>query len=768
MNYFQKSMRNLVKQYGISPYQVETVINLLKEGSTVPFISRYRKALTCGLTEDIVRSIEEVYTEFIELNSRKKEIIKLLSEEGMLTDEVESEILSAGSSTVLDNIYRPYKNKELTRGAQSKKLGLEGLAKKMLELPSVNANRNDIIDPYVNDIVQTRKDAVCGAKNIVAEIVAFNQEYRRHIRENTIERCYIISRKKQDVDDQGEKFKLYYDYKQRISNIKTHILLALNRGEERGILDVSVEMDDDHNIEYLNHNVVRSHSLFGDEIRDAIKDGYYRLMKGSIGREIRNLLSESAHERSIKVFRINLKNLLLQPPLKEKCIMGVDPAFVSGCKLAVVDKIGKFVFKDVIYPHPTKKGSSPDPDSIRESEEKILRICSKYKVNVIAIGNGTASRETETFIANTIKKFRLRASYIIVSEDGASVYSASNMAREEFPDLEVQERSAISIARRIQDPLSELVKIDPKSLGIGQYQHDVDERKLSRSLDNVVVDTVNQVGVNINTASVPLLSYVSGLDKEIASVIVKMRENKGKFKNREQLKSIKQITPKVYEQSIGFLRIFDGDNHLDKTFIHPESYTTAEKLMDIIHVDSNDIGSERMKKAIDNVDQQNLSKELDVDEYTLKGICDALVAPLRDIRENYPTPILRKDILNFEDIKVGDEMSGTVRNVTDFGCFVDVGVKVSGLLHKSQIGVDLEYPSDVLSVGDLVDVRVISIDIPNNKLGLKLLQKSETSTSSVLNESLSSSLVSASRSVEQHNKGRRRYSNITENLSCII
>lgn len=713
----------IAKELNIKTEQVKAVLNLLAEDATVPFIARYRKEATGALNEDQIREIEAKYNYALSLEKRKEDVIRLIDEKGLLTEELKEEILKASKLIDVEDLYRPFKEKKKTKATEAIKNGLEPLANIMLQT-NYNKNKEELVRPFINENVPTYEKAIEGAKYIIAEKVSDNANYRKYIREKAMIYGHITSKLKKDAVDTDEKFKMYYENDEMLGHVKGHRILAMNRGEDLGILNVSITLQPERDVEYLNYQVTHNkHYLFIDEIKEAILDSYKRLISPSIEREIRANITETAEKGAIDVFAINVKNLLLQPPLKGKNVLGVDPAFRTGCKLAAISNTGKVLEIGVIYPNEKAKGQTVDEKLILKSEKTIKDMVLKYNIEIIAIGNGTASRETESFIANTINKYALPTKYIIVSEAGASVYSASEVAKEEFPDYEVQERSAVSIARRIQDPLAELVKIDPKSIGVGQYQHDVNQKELANSLDAVVTDVVNKIGVNVNTASVSLLTYVSGLSKASAQEIVKYRDEVGGIKSRSEIKKVKKIGPKTFEQAIGFLRINEPKEKLDMTSIHPESYDKARAILNYMGLTSNDIGTDKIKEEVDKLDKVELEKELNIDSYTLNDICDAFKEPLRDIRDEYPTPVLRSDILHFEDIKVGDELNGTVRNVIDFGCFIDCGVKYDGLLHVSKFNLQtkINHPSEVLSVGDLVKVKVLDIDYNHHKMQLELI-----------------------------------------------
>ena len=717
----EKLIKPIAEELNIKVEQAEAVLNLLAEDATVPFIARYRKEATGGLNEIVIREIADKYNYAVNLDKKKEDVIRLIDEKGLLTDELRAEILKATKLIEVEDLYRPFKEKKKTKATEAIKLGLEPLAKQMLE-PNYGKNKEDLVAPYLKDGL-TYEKAIEGAKYIIAEMVSDNANYRKYIREKSLRYGKISSKLKKNAEDTDLKFKMYYDNTEGLSFVKPHRILAMNRGEDLDILSVSITLQPDRDIDYLNYQVIHNrHLLFIDEIKEAIADSYKRLISPSIEREIRTMLTEDAESKAIDVFSLNVKNLLLQPPLKGKVVLGVDPAFRTGCKLAVIDPTGKVLKIGVIYPNEKSKGATIDKATLERSKKTIVNLFNEYKVEIIAIGNGTASRETESFIADVIKEYDLKAKYIIVSEAGASVYSASDIAKEEFPDFEVQERSAVSIARRIQDPLAELVKIDPKSIGVGQYQHDVNQKELSKALDNVVTDVVNNIGVNVNTASVSLLTYVSGLSKASAAEIVKYRNINGKINSRTEIKNVNKIGPKTYEQAIGFLRISEPLEKLDMTSIHPESYDKARTLLNYIGLTEDAIGTNEIKDCINKLERKTVAKELNIDEYTFNDICDAFIQPLRDIRDEYPTPTLRSDILHFEDVKPGDLLEGTVRNVIDFGCFVDCGVKYDGLLHISKMNkAGIKHPSEVLSVGDLIKVRVLDIDYDHHKLQLELI-----------------------------------------------
>ncbi len=716
---------NLIKQIAVNlnvkEEQIKAVLELLQDDKTVAFIARYRKEATGGMDEEQIRVIDDEYQYGLNLQKRKDDVIRLIEEKGMMTDELKEQITSATKLIEVEDLYRPYKEKKKTKATQAIALGLEPLAKTMLELLP-KGDKEAIVAPFINEKVPTYEFAIEQAKYIVAEIVSDNADFRKHIREAALKYGTISSKKKNNDLDPEEKYKNYYEASERLSYIKPHRVLALNRAEAEDVINVSVNLQPERDVEYIRRGITHNKmSIFNDELIDAINDGYKRLIAPSIEREIRAILSEKAEEQAINIFSLNLKNLLLQAPMKGKVVLGVDPAFRTGCKLAVISPNSKVLEIGVIYPNERSKGSTVDPKVLERSKKVIVDLVKKYKVEIIAIGNGTASRETESFIAEVINENKFDCKYVVVSEAGASVYSASDVAIEEFPDFSVEQRSAVSIARRIQDPLAELVKIDPKSIGVGQYQHDVAQNKLNKSLEDVVVDAVNKVGVNLNTCSTSLLSYVSGLSKSVAKNIIDYREKNDKFTSREELKKVAKLGPKTYEQCVGFLRILEGKNPLDMTGIHPESYDVANKLLKMMNLTASALGTDEMKEKVATLNRVELVQALNVDRYTLDDILDAFIAPLRDIRDSFPGLKLRSDIMHFEDIKVGDELDGIVRNVVDFGAFVDCGVKYDGLVHISKMSQQkVNHPTDILNVGDEVHVHVIEIDYVRHKLGLAL------------------------------------------------
>ena len=709
-------IEEISKDLNISKKQVLAVLKLLESGNTIPFIARYRKEATGALNEEVIKAINDVYEYQVNLLKRKEDVIRLIDEKGLLTDELKESIMKCNKLVEVDDLYRPYKEKKKTKATDAINNGLEPLAKIIMSCPT-KGDINTIASKYLNDKVKTLEEAITGAKYIIAEWISDNAYYRKWIRNYIFKEGVITSTLKKNAEDENKTYSNYYNFTETIKYIKPHRILAINRGEKEGVLSVKLDYDIDKIVKYLETKVIKNKESFCCTIiSDAINDSLKRLILPSVDREIRSELKEKGEERAIDNFSTNVEKLLLTPPLKDKTILGFDPAFRTGCKLAVLDKTGKVLDIDVIYP------TEPHND-IAGSKKKLLELIDKYNIDVIAIGNGTASRESEAFVADALKEAKKDVSYIIVSEAGASVYSASKLAIDEFPDLTVEKRSAVSIGRRVQDALSELVKIDPKSIGVGLYQHDVPVKKLDESLNFVVSKAVNGVGVNINTASASLLKYVSGLNKKVIDNIISFRDKYGKFKNREELHNIKGISDKVYEQSVGFLRILDGDNPLDKTSIHPESYNKTKTLLDYLGFSINDLGSSELINKLNSLNIDDISKELAIDEYTLKDIISSLEKPLRDLRDEYPQPILRSDILHIEDLKIGDKLQGTVRNVVDFGLFIDIGLKNDGLAHISKLTKEyIKNPGDLFSVGDIVDCYVENIDLDKKKVSLSLIE----------------------------------------------
>lgn len=697
---------------GIKSTQVESVLKLLSEGNTIPFIARYRKEATGALDEEQIRKINEYYEYEVNLLKRKEDVIRLIDEKGLLTDEIKTNIMNAKKLVEVEDIYAPFKEKKKTKATEAIKNGLEPLAKIIMSFPTTF--NMDKVKEFLNDNVKTEEDAITGAKYIIAEWISDNAYYRKWIRSYFYKNGIITSKLKKNATDENKVYEMYYDYSENIKYIKPHRVLAINRGENEKILSVNIEVNTEEILTYLETKIIKKDSPVKEYVIDAIKDSYKRLIAPSIEREVRSELTLNSEDKSIEVFKENLENLLLIAPMKEKIVLGFDPAFRTGCKLAVVDSTSKVLNISVIYPH--------EPHNKWEESKKILKdLIDKYKVDIVAIGNGTASRESEKLVSETIKELG-HCKYAIVSEAGASVYSASPLAISEFPDLTVEKRSAISIARRLQDPLNELVKIDPKSIGVGQYQHDVSQKKLSESLDFTVSKCVNNVGVNINTASPSILKYISGLTKSAIDKIIKYREEHGKITSREEVKKKKLLNDKVFEQSIGFMRVINGDNPLDRTNIHMESYDKTLKLLEHLNFTTNDLGSKELIESLNNLNINETSKLLDIDLYTLEDIIESLKQPNRDYRDDYETPLLKSDILSIDNLKVGMKLEGTVRNVVDFGAFIDIGLHGDGLVHISKItNKYIKHPSEVLSVGDIVSCYVIDINKEKEKVSLSLI-----------------------------------------------
>ena len=709
-------IRQIALELNIRVEQVKSTLKMLEDGNTIPFIARYRKEVTGNLDEEQIRSISEVYEYQVNLLKRKEDVIRLIDEKGLLTDKIKTEVMNASKLVEVEDLYRPYKEKKKTKATEAIKNGLEGLAKIILSFPKELYT----VDKFLNDNVKTKEDAIEGAKYIIAEYISDNAYYRKWIRNDIYNNSKIVTKKKKNAVDEKKVYEMYYDYSEDVKYIKPHRVLAVNRGEKEGVLSVSLEYNKEYIYNYLEKKLIKDeNSECAVYVKDAIVDSYKRLIGPSVEREIRSELTEKSEEGAIEVFAKNLENYLLTPPMKDKMILGLDPAYRTGCKLAVIDYTGQMLDIKVIYPHEPK-------NDFEGSKKIVLDLIDKYNIDVIAIGNGTASRESETFIANVIKDAKRSVSYIIVNEAGASVYSASKLAIEEFPNLHVEERSAISIARRLQDPLSELVKIDSKSIGVGQYQHDVKEKNLNEALDFVVSKSVNNVGVNINTASASILKYISGLTKKSIEKIIDFRNKHGRFNSRNELIDNKILSAKAYEQSIGFMRVLDGSNPLDKTSIHPESYDKTTKLLESIGMNYDSLGTEELISKLDNINIDDYSKKLDIDIYTLEDIINSLKKPNRDPRDDFDKPILKSDVLHIEDLKKGMELEGTVRNVVDFGAFIDIGIKNDGLVHISKITDRyIKHPSEVLSVGDIVTCYVDEVFLDKGKVALSLIKNDE-------------------------------------------
>ena len=709
-------IKEIAQELNIKIEQVEAVLTLLEEGNTIPFIARYRKEKTGSLDEEQIRKINEVYDYQVSLLKRKEDVIRLIDEKGLLTEELKNNILNCNKLVEVEDLYRPYKEKKKTKATDAINNGLEPLAKIIMSFPN-NLDIEKTASNYLNDKVKSIEEAIQGAKYIIAEWISDNASYRKWIRNNMYYKGKIVSKLKKNAKDETKIYEMYYDYNESIKYIKPHRILAINRGEKENVLNVNIEIDNREIETFLKTKIIKNtKSNVSDIVIDAINDSLKRLILPSVEREVRADLTEIGENSAIDNFGKNLEKLLLTPPMKDKIVLGFDPAFRTGCKLAVIDQTGKKLEIAVIYPH--------EPHNKYEESKKILTdLIKKYKVEIIAIGNGTASRESEKFVSQVIKEEKLPTEYIIVSEAGASVYSASKLAIEEFPDLTVEKRSAISIGRRLQDPLSELVKITPESIGVGQYQHDVSSKKLTESLDFVVSKAVNSVGVNINTASPSLLKYVSGITKKNIDKIIEYRNKEGRINSREEIKKKKLLSDKTYEQAIGFLRIIDGDNILDVTSVHPESYNVALNLLKELNCTTNDIGTNKLIDLLNNIDINTYKDKLNTDIYTLEDIISSLKKPNRDPRDDMPKPILKNDVLDINDLQIGMKLQGTVRNVIDFGAFVDIGLHNDGLIHISKMTNNyIKHPSEILNVGDIIDCYVIDINKEKEKVSLSLIE----------------------------------------------
>ena len=724
----EKIIKIISEELGVKYYQVENTIKLIDEGNTIPFIARYRKEATGGLSDEILRDLNERLTYLRNLEKRKEEVINSIDEQGKLTDEILKSVAIAKTLAEVEDIYRPYKQKKKTRATVAKAKGLEPLAEIIIAQEEKESIK-EIAKNYINvdnlsdedkknkdKIVATAEDAIQGALDIIAEAISDNADYRKQIKKICYREGLVLT--KAAKEDEKSNYEMYYDYSESINRIPSHRILAINRGEKEEFLKVKLEKPEDKILKIIERDLIKGETQFTEMLKVTIEDAFKRLIEPSIDREIRADLTEKAEEKAIKVFGQNSKQLLLGAPIKNKTVMGFDPAYRTGCKIAVIDETGKVLDYTTVYP------TEPQND-VEGAKKELLKLIDKDKIDMIAIGNGTASRESEMFVSDMIKEASRPVHYVIVSEAGASVYSASKLATEEYPDINVSIRGAISIARRLQDPLAELVKIDPKAIGVGQYQHDVNQKRLAESLTGVVEDSVNKVGVDVNTATPSLLSYVSGINSTIAKNIVKYRDENGKLKNRKELLKVPKLGKAAFEQCAGFLRIIDGDNPLEITAVHPESYEATEKLLSSIGFDKNDLKNkerlEELRNKLKLIDIAKVAKEIEIGEMTLKDIIDELIKPGRDPREDMPKPILRSDVLKLDDLKEGMILTGTVRNVIDFGAFVDIGVKHDGLVHISEMSDKyIKNPSDIVSVGDIVKVKVIKIDKERQKVGLSM------------------------------------------------
>lgn len=706
----------LRKEFSLKNEQVENVIKLIDEGNTIPFIARYRKEMTGEMSDVILRQFNDRLTYLRNLQSRKEDVQRIIEEQGKLTEEIIKNLAKSNTLQEVEDIYAPFKQKKRTRATIAKEKGLENLALLILEknIENIDSEAEKFIDEEKK--VLSVEDALKGANDIIAEIISDNAEIRKHIRENALKYGVIVTK---NTKDEKSVYDMYYDFSERVSNMASHRVLAINRGEKEEFLKVKLEIDNDRILKYIENQYINKNNLKNKAIIvSAVEDAYKRLIFPSIEREIRNHLTELAQERAISVFGENIKNLLLQPPLKGKVVMGFDPGYVNGCKIAVVDANGKFLDEAIVYPHKPQ-------GKVEQSKKTLKKLIETYKIDVIAIGNGTASRESESLISDLIKEMGVKAQYIIVNEAGASIYSASELAAQEHPDINVSIRGAISIGRRLQDPLAELVKIDPESIGVGQYQHDLNKKRLKEVLDGVVEDSVNKVGIDLNTASYSLLEHVSGISKAVAKNIIAYREENGSFKSRTELKKVKRLGPSAFVQCAGFMRIEDGKNPLDNTGVHPESYDICKKMLEILGYSLEDLKNKNISdidNRVEKVGLKQLSENLNVGEVTLKDIILEIKKPGRDPREEEGMkPILRTDVLKIEDIKEGMILKGTVRNVVDFGVFVDIGIKNDGLVHKSQMSNKfVKDPMEICSVGDVVDVKVIGIDLDKQRVALSM------------------------------------------------
>lgn len=714
-NHFVQAIHN---QYQYPVKHIEAVLKLLEEKNTVPFIARYRKEVTGGLDEVEIKQIADEYHYMEQLQKRKDEVIHSIEQQGLLTNELRRDIQQQTKLQRVEDLYRPYKQKKKTRATEAKRKGLEPLAE-WIYRQKLDADLGEKAQAFLTDEVTSVDEAIQGAQDIIAEKIADHPQYRKQILKLTQKEGFMTAQKKKNADDEKAVFEMYYDYQEPLRQVANHRILAMNRGENEKILQVKIEMDKATLAQNIKKREVKGHNELSIIVGEAIDDAMKRLIFPSIEREIRTDLTERAEAQAITLFSENLKNLLLQPPLKGKQILGVDPAFRTGCKLAVINPYGTFIEKSVMYPH-------PPVSKVAEAEKIFLKMVKDFDINLIAIGNGTASRETEQFVARMIQEHELDVQYIIVNEAGASVYSASEIARAEFPDFQVEERSAVSIGRRVQDPLSELVKIDPKSIGVGQYQHDVNQKALDAALDFVVETAVNQVGVDVNTASSTLLQHVSGLSRQIADNIVLYREENGAITHHRQLNKVKRLGAKTFEQSIGFLRIVNGQEPLDNTAIHPESYDATYQLLESLELKITDIGTPVLAKALSTLDIASYATQLNIGVPTLEDIVKSLIAPNRDPRDDYETPELKSDVLSIEDLSKGMKLNGTVRNVVDFGAFVDIGIKQDGLVHISKLAKKfVKHPMDIVSVGDIVEVWIENIDENKGKVALTMIDPNE-------------------------------------------
>ena len=712
-----KLTNQLAEELNIKYSQAENTIKLIDDGNTIPFIARYRKEVTGGLSDEVLRTFHERLNYLRNLEERKAEVVKSIEDQGKLTEELLQGITLCKTLAEVEDLYRPYKQKKKTRATVAKSKGLEPLANIIIEQTETR-DINEIANEFVSEEkgVNSSEEAISGALDIIAEDISDNAKFRKYIKKVCYHEGLLVT--KASNPEEKSNYEMYYDYQETVSKMPSHRILAINRGEKEEFLKVKLEKNEEKILFYIERDIIKSNSQFTQMLKNTILDSFKRLIEPSVDREIRSDLTEKAEAKAIKVFGQNAKQLLLGAPIKGKTVMGFDPAYRTGCKIAVIDDTGKVLDTETVYP------TAPQND-VATAKSKLLKLIHKNKIDMIAIGNGTASRESEMFVADMIKEASNPVSYAIVSEAGASVYSASKLATEEYPDINVSIRGAISIARRLQDPLSELVKIDPKAIGVGQYQHDVNQKHLAESLTGVVEDSVNTVGVDVNTATPSLLSYVSGINNTIAKNIVKYRDENGKFKNRKELLKVSKLGKAAFEQCAGFIRVFDGDNPLDITAVHPESYEATEKLLKSLGFNKKDLTDKTklsdLKTKLASINVSSLAQELEIGEMTLNDIISELSKPGRDPREDMPKPILRSDVLKFEDLREGMVLTGTVRNVIDFGAFVDIGVKHDGLVHISELSDSfIKNPSDTVSVGDIVKVKVLKIDFDRQKVSLSM------------------------------------------------
>lgn len=711
----EEVLKKVSNELNINYNGVKNVIKLLQEDCTIPFIARYRKEVTGNLNEDELRKIESLYKYNVNLEERKSSVIKLIDEKGMLTDEIKNAVNNATKLSEVEDIYAPFKEKKKTKGTEAIKLGLEPLAKLIMTFPNSGL---EIADKFLTDKVKTREDAIINAGYIIADTISDNPKYRKWIKDYTVNKGYVVSKKKKDAKDDLRTYENYYDFKEKVNSIKSYRIFAIARAEKEKVVSYSIEADKDIILNYLERQIIKGKEFpLKSYVLSFIEDSYKRLIKPQIERSIKNDLFDVASSIGIEEFGNNLENLLLTPPIKERVVMGFDPAFRTGCKLAIVNKFGDLLDISVIYPHEPKK-------EVEEAKKIMLDLIKKYNVKIISIGNGTASRESEAFVSNLIKEYNLDVKYIIVSEAGASVYSASEVAKREFPDFSVEQRSAVSIARRLQDALSELVKIDPKSIGVGLYQHDLKQKELEEQLDFIVSKVVNKVGVNINSASEQILLRISGLDKKIVKAILAYRKKNGKINSRNELLNIKEMTDKSFEQSAGFLRILDGINPLDKTNIHPEDYLLVDKILNDYNIDKTLIGNQKMTDLISTINDDEVVKKYNITFEKLNMIKDNLINGIIDPRDSLEQVKLKSDILTIDDLEEGMEIDGVVRNVTSFGAFVDIGLHDDALIHISKISKDyIKHPSEFLKVGDIKTFYVCNIEKEKQRVSLSLIKE---------------------------------------------